>query len=128
MADYQTKTAEKQSETESKKSKHKKIIVAMLSFTIFLLAFYFCVGVFLVQPIGAIPDGTTVLYWRFATNMPFISSADGILLDNGQKVSLLGRGIVLGKVSELMERRKILTFPYSRALYLISTGGREFEK
>jgi hypothetical protein len=60
--------------------------------------------------------------------MSFISSADGMLLDNGQGVSLLGRGIVLGGVGELMEQRKIARLPYSRSLYLLSTGGCEFEK
>ncbi|MGE0772519.1 MAG: hypothetical protein AB7K37_12455 [Cyclobacteriaceae bacterium] len=92
------------------------------------LLFYFSFGFFVIQPIGAIPDGATVLYFRLGLNVTFISSADGILLDNEQDVSLLGRMIILGKFGEIVKERKIVSLPYSRTLYLISTGGKEFEK
>lgn len=99
---------------------------------LFILLFcgfvYFTMGLFVVQPIGAIPEGTTVLYWRLGTNLPFISSADGIILETGQGVSLLSRGIVLGTVGGVIKDRKIANFPYSESLYLISTGGTQFEK
>lgn len=94
---------------------------------LFILA-YLCLGVFVVQPIGAIPEGATVIFWRLNTELPFISSADGILLNSGQQVSLLSRGIVLGRISEAVLPRKIISFPYSRTLYLSSTGGREFDR
>lgn len=48
------------------------------------LLFYFSFGFFVIQPIGAIPDGATVLYFRPGLHVTFISSADGILLDNEQ--------------------------------------------
>ncbi len=40
----------------------------------------------------------------------------------------MGRGIVLGAIGKLMEERKIMNLPYSKTLYLITTGGKEFEK
>lgn len=128
MTTEQREPTEQRADGETKKPRHRRNAHALVLLAFFMLAFYFGVGVFVVQPIGAVPDGATVLYWRLGTNMSFISSADGILLDNDQGVSLLGRGVVLGKVGELMEERKIVSLPYSRMLYLLSTGGREFEK
>jgi len=90
--------------------------------------FYVCCGLFVVQPIGALPEGATILYWRAGTNMPFVASADGILLETTGSVSLLGRAVAFGKFAELVMDRKIAKFPYSRELYLISTGGKEFER
>lgn len=89
---------------------------------------WMCTGFFVIQPIGAIPDGATVWYFRFGTKFSFISSPDGFLLDNGQGVSILGRALVLGKMGEIIKEKKIISFPYSKTLYLLSTGGKEFEK
>jgi hypothetical protein len=90
--------------------------------------FYFSIGFFVIQPIGAIPDGATIMYFRLGLNVSFITSADGILIGNGQDVSLLGRMIILGKFGETVNGRKIIKLPYSKSFYLMSTGGREFEK
>ena len=98
--------------------------------TILLLSIstWFFTGIFVVQPIGAIPDGATVWYWRIGTNLPFVASADGMLMDSGQGVSLIGRAVFLGKMGEFMKDKKIASFGYSKAFYLFSTGGKEFEK
>ena len=107
--------------------KSKPAIVLAL---VLLLAFgfYVCFGFFVIQPIGALPEGATVFYWRAGLNLPFVSSADGILLEQKGSVSLLGRGIVMGRVAETIGDRKIATLPYSSALYMISTGGKEFDR
>src|SRR5262245_43285679 len=89
---------------------------------------YFITGFFVIQPIGALPEGATVWYWRVDTSLPFISSADGLLLEKQQSVSLLGRAVALGAVAKPIADRKIVALPYSRTLYLVSTGGREFER
>ena len=88
--------------------------------------FYFTTGFFVIQPIGGLPEGATVWYWRYDTGLPFISSADGLLVDKQGGVSLLGRGSVLAALVELITQLKIASLPYSKTLYLISTGGREF--
>ncbi|HVP80342.1 MAG TPA: hypothetical protein VMV04_20865 [Thermodesulfobacteriota bacterium] len=90
------------------------------------LLFYFATGFFVIQPIGALPEGATVWYWRFDNGLPFISSADGFLVDNQRDVSLLNRGFVLAVLVEPITQLKIASLPYSKTLYLISTGGREF--
>lgn len=92
------------------------------------LGFYFCCGFFVVQPIGAIPEGGTILYWRAGTQLPFVASADGIQLEKTGSVSLLGRAIATGLAAESITDRKIMKLPYSRLLYQISTGGKEFDR
>ena len=90
------------------------------------LLFYFATGFFVIQPIGALPEGATVWYWRYDSELPFISSADGFLVDNQRDVSLLNRGLVLAVLVKPLTQLKIASLPYSKTLYLISTGGREF--
>ncbi len=72
-----------------------------------------------------VPDGATIIYWRFGMNLPFVVSADGLLAESGAGVSLLGRGIVLAKLADPIIERKVVSLPYSEALYLWSTGGRK---
>lgn len=85
-------------------------------------------GVLVTQPIGAVPEGATVLYWRVGLDLPFVVSADGLALETTGTVSLLTRGIVLGQLADLVADRRIVNLPYSRWLYLRSTGGREFDR
>ena len=101
----------------------KKKITMILSLGVLVLLFWLSVGFFVVQPIGAIPDGVTVVYWRLGTRMPFIGSADGLSDDLTGSVSLLSRGMMMASVTEVIEDRIILRMPYSRTLYLIFTGG-----
>ena len=82
----------------------------------------------MVQPIGALPEGTTIFYWRNGLNLPFISSADGLLKKSDARVSLLGRGIMLKKVMETIGGRELFRANYSQTIYLWSTDGTEYEK
>lgn len=116
------------------KQKNKKTIRIRISLLLllFLVLSCFCIyyftGFFVVQPIGALPNGVTVWYVRLHTEMPFIESPDGIMLKQQGGVNLLGRAIVLGKVFKLLEDKTICKLPYQKWLYLISTKGYEFEK
>ncbi len=82
-------------------------------------------GIFVIQPIGALPDGVTFIYHSRNPEMPFISSPDGLCLEFQGSVTLLCRmgGITAGV--ELLDR-KIIKLPYMRWMYLRSTGGAEF--
>jgi hypothetical protein len=80
---------------------------------------------FVVQPIGALPEGRTLLIWRLNT-MRFIDSADAWCERQMGSVKLLCRGVVLGKVAE--QDGIIARLPYSETLYLISTGGRTYSR
>ena len=90
------------------------------------LLFYFTTGFFVIQPTGALPKGATLWYWRYDTGLPFISSADSFLVDIQGGVSLLDQRFFLAALAELIAQLKIVSLPYSKTLYLISTGGREF--
>lgn len=75
---------------------------------------------FSIQPIGAVPEGATIIYFRLGLNTDFVTSADGISLKATGKVSLLSRGIVLAQFSKLIKDRKITVLPYSESLYRFS--------
>jgi hypothetical protein len=90
------------------------------------LFFYFTTSFFVIEPIGALPEGATVWYWRYDTGLPFISPADGLPVDKQGAVSLLGRGFVLAVLVEPITQPKIASLLYSKTLDLISTEGREF--
>ncbi len=107
-------------------SRKRRSIGALIAFVILCTVIYFTMGIFVIQPIGACPEGQTIVFWRFDTNLPFLSSADGLLLDGGEGVSLLGRGVVLGAVATVLDGKIIVRLPYMKFLYLWSTGGKEF--
>jgi hypothetical protein len=108
-----------------KKNKGKYgLAVILLSCVLFYLSF----GFFVVQPLGAVPEGKTVFYFRLGTGLPFVCSADGMLEKNGKGVSIFGRLGAMAGIVERMEGRIILRLPYSKQLYLISTGGKEYER
>ena len=81
--------------------------------------------IFVVQPIGALPDGRTLIISRTA-DLKFVDSADAICERRTGGVSLLCRGIVLGKVAENMTIYARL--PYSESLYRWSTGGATYDR
>ena len=58
----------------------KRLAIVTVALAILCGAFYFCCGLFIVYPLGVSPEGSTYLYWRIGTDLPFISSADGLLL------------------------------------------------
>ncbi len=101
------------------------LLIVLLVIGIFIRIF---LGIFIIQPIGAIPEGASIVYWRSGMNMPFISSADGLLEESGAGVSLLGRGLFLAKMAEPIKEREWFRFEYSETLYLWSTGGKKYEK
>lgn len=83
------------------------------------------VTIFVIQPIGAIPEGRTVVITRL-TNLNFVDSADAVCDRKLGGVSLLCRGVVMGKVAK--EARILVRLPYSETLYSISTGGKSYSR
>lgn len=88
-----------------------------------LLAITQCFTLFVVPPIGAVPEGKTVVIFRLE-NSNFIDSPDAMCERIQGGVSLLCRGLTMAAVSKNSEI--ILRLPYSETLYLISTGGNEY--
>ena len=83
------------------------------------------VSLFVIQPIGAIPEGKTLVISRL-TNVHFIDSADAVCERLQGGVSLICRMAVLGRVAN--EATVYLRLPYSETLYSISTGGATYDR
>lgn len=86
---------------------------------------YLNVSIFVIQPIGAVPEGRTIVLKRVG-KLRFIDSADAVCAREMGGVSLLCRGGVLAGVAKNSEI--YMRLPYSRWLYLLSTGGVEYDR
>lgn len=115
-----------QSEVETKKKSHKGLYI-FLGILVLIIVAWFIIrpGVFTIQPIGALPEGVTLIYHSRNPELPFFSSPDSLCLEMTGSVSLLCRGMALSSSTELIDR-VIVKLPYSRWAYLRSTGGREY--
>jgi hypothetical protein len=114
---------------EQASRKRRKEIYIVLGIVSVLAIAWFLIrpGVFTIQPIGAMPGGTTIIYHSRNPEMPFFSSPDGLCLKIQGSVTLLCRITALRAVEGVSDR-EILRLPYSRWAYLQSTGGMEFER
>ena len=119
-------TIEPSIEKVEKKSRKGQKITFVIVLILVLAWVLIKPGVFTVQPIGALPDGITIIYSSRNPEMPFFSSPDGLCLEIQGNVTLLCRAAGLGAVSELSDRI-LLRLPYMHWTYLLSTGGAEFD-
>jgi hypothetical protein len=69
-----------------------------------------------------IGEGATYWYFRPGSGLSFISSAEGMLEDEGVGVNVLTRAITTGVTLNKVKERRIVKFPYSRFLYWLSGG------
>lgn len=83
------------------------------------------VTIFVIQPIGAVPEGRTLIIQRMAT-VNFIDSADAWCERQQEGVSLLCRIGILGRVAD--NDTILVRLPYSEALYKLSTGGKTYTR
>ncbi len=114
--------SEKQTAERKKNIEVTLAVIPLLLLALGILATR--VGFYSIQPIGAIPEGTTWLVWR-ASDEPFFNSADALCLKRIGSVSLLCRGLALAQAPK---DRIILKLSYWEFAYLQSTGGRRFER
>lgn len=105
----------------AKRKSHRWVLLLIAAFSV---CFYMFCGVYTVQPMGAVPDGGTIIVWR-ENGEPFFNSADGACLERTGSVSLLCRMVALGQGPI---DRKIMRLPYQRWAYLQSTDGSEFDR
>ena len=104
----------------------QKILGGVLAVLLVLSAlFYFRYSIFVVQPIGAVPEGRTLIIERLNRDaVRFIDSADAICEREQGGVNLLCRGAIMAAVAENTEI--IARLPYIDWLYLVSTGGARY--
>lgn len=104
--------------------KSTKTIILVVTAVASILV-YTQLTIFIVQPIGAVPDGRTLIIGRSGiTN--FIDSADAICERTQGGVSLMCRVSVLGTI--VNETTIYARLPYSGFLYGISTGGKTYDR
>lgn len=109
---------------DEKPSRRRLVIWGAVVVLLMVLA-YTQLTIFVVQPIGAVPEGRTIIMRRTG-NLSFIDSADAVCEREAGGVSLLCRATVLGSVGG---SDKILArLPYSEVLYSISTSGKHYER
>lgn len=101
----------------------RKLIAASLV-VIIAIAVYTQITIFAVPPIGAVPEGRTVIMLRL-NKTKFIDSADAICERIQGSVNLLCRGMTM--VGVVNNTKIIARLPYSEWLYLISTGGKRYD-
>jgi hypothetical protein len=104
----------------------KKVGVFFIILIALFASVFIFTGFFVIQPIGALPEGLTIWYFRIGTNLPFISSADGLLLKKEGSISIMSRMITMTSLLEETKKRMITRLPYMRGFYLISTNGQEY--
>ena len=99
-----------------------RFVIGLGILTLIVGIFYWQFSIFVIQPIGAVPEGRTLVIRRLNPEaVKFVDSADAICARTGDGVSLLCRGIVLAAVVE--EADILVRLPYAQFLYDISTGG-----
>lgn len=111
---------------KTRSSKTGRRIAVFLVLAIVTGSIVLTTGFFVMQPVGALPEGVTVWYFRVGYDLPFVVSPDGYSLETVGSVSTLTRMTAASALIEVIEPRTIARLPYIRALYLVSTGGTEF--
>ena len=69
--------------------KAKRLLIPFIIFAILVLLLFTLTGFFVIQPIGALPEGTTIWYFRPGINMSLIESADGMLLKDEGRICII---------------------------------------
>jgi hypothetical protein len=104
------------------KTKHT---IALVIIAVLMVVIYTQITIFVVPPIGALPEGKTVIITRL-NKTEFIDSPDGMCERIQGGVSLLCRGMTMGAVIE--KSTILMRLPYSAWLYSISTGGKTYDR
>ncbi|XRD91040.1 hypothetical protein ISN72_20460 [Dyella nitratireducens] len=99
--------------------------MALIVFCALTIAAYTQLTIFVVPPIGAVPEGRTIVMLRL-NKTKFIDSPDAMCDRMMSGVSLICRGIAIAAVARNMT--VIARLPYSETLYLISTDGKTYSR
>jgi len=106
-------------------SRRKALTVVSVLLVVGGLVAYTQLTFFVIPPIGAVPEGRTVLMSRSRATR-FVDSPDAVCERIQGGVSLLCRGVVMGQA--LNGATIYARLPYSRTLYLLSTDGKTYDR
>lgn len=99
--------------------------IALVVTAVSIVLFYTQITIFVVPPIGAIPEGKTMIIARL-DKTKFVDSPDAMCERIQGGVSLLCRGVSLAAVAK--NSTILMRLPYSSWLYLISTSGKTYDR
>lgn len=102
-----------------------KRTIALVIVAVVIVVIYTQITIFVIPPIGALPEGKTVIIMRL-NKTEFVDSPDGMCERLQGGVSLLCRGMVMGAV--IKNSTILLRLPYSSWLYSVSTGGKTYDR
>lgn len=103
----------------------RKSFIGLAVAAVICIAIYTQLTVFVIPPIGMVPEGKTIIIPR-QSNTQFIDSPDGMCERMNGGVSLLCRGIAIASVGK--DVTVLARLPYSSTLYSISTGGKSYDR
>lgn len=103
----------------------KKSLVGLAVISVIALLIYTQITLFVIQPIGIIPEGKTLVILKL-NKTEFIDSADAMCEREMGGVNLFCRIGMLGAVTSKSEI--LFRLPYSSVLYEISTGGVTYDR
>ena len=106
-------------------AKKKTSVLGLVVLAAVAIALYTQLTIFVVPPMGAVPDGRTVIILRLNKG-EFIDSADAMCKRIQGRVNLLCRAAILGAVAE--KSKVLLRLPLNETLYLVSTGGVTYSR
>jgi len=99
--------------------------ILFVAVAVLAILFYTQITIFVIQPIGAVPEGRTLVILRL-NKTRFIDSADAMCEREMGGVSLMCRMAVMAGVAS--KGTILMRLPYSQALYEASTGGRSYDR
>lgn len=105
--------------------KNKGVVISLVFLALLGLGAYTQLTLFVVPPIGALPEGKTVVLWRL-NKTKFIDSPDAMCERSQGGVSILCRGVMLSGV--VNKSNILMRLPYSETLYLVSTNGKKYSR
>lgn len=108
----------------TQKKSSKRLVILIIGVVLAVLA-YTQLTIFVIQPIGAVPDGRTLVMLR-GSKTQFIDSADAMCERMQGGVNLICRMGVMGAVGG--NATILMRLPYSESLYLISTAGKTYDR
>jgi hypothetical protein len=103
----------------------KRTTIALVVLAVTVIVIYTQLTIFVIPPIGALPEGKTVIITRL-NKTEFIDSPDAMCERIQGGVSLLCRAMVMGAV--INKASVLVRLPYSSWLYGVSTGGKHYDR